>query len=166
MSGTRSTIKAAVRHSLAGQHAFAIACFQAVLSEHSGLTAKDLMEAALAFDRAGQEQKAIPLYIKALSGKLSDNQRVNGYICLASSYRTVGDRAAARHILHKAMGPFPNEAMLSILLAILDHDEGKSASAVSRLLTVCSEHIRGANISSYLQFLRQEARRVVQTRAG
>jgi len=159
MAVKRSAVDAAIQHSLAGQHACAVACFEAILRKHTTLKAMDLMEAAFAFDRAGEEHKAIPLYVKALNGALSDDQRVNGYFCLASSYRNVGQSAAARTILARAISHFPDEPIFSILLAILDHDDGKSSSAVSRLIEVCRGHIRGANISHYSHFLAREARK-------
>lgn len=126
------------------------------------ITPSMYMEAGFAYDRAGKEREAIPLYKKALEGNLSDNDRMNVCFCLASSYRTIGNTTTAKKVINKAIKNYPEEPILKIMASLIDLDNGYHNLSVSRLITVCSENIKTENIGKYASFLKREASKTIQ----
>jgi len=152
----------AVEESLKGHHRKALRFFELLLREDRAISPHDILEAAYAYDRAGKEKNAVPLYLAALQGDLTEAQRINVYFCLASSYRTIGRINAARNLLLKAIREFPQEPILKILLSIVDYDGGNPRLAFSRLLSVCREHARSESIVPYRYFFKREERKALR----
>lgn len=123
------------------------------------------METGFAHDRAGKEREAIPFYRKALESNLPDNDKINVCFCLASSYRTAGKKNAAKKVISSAIKNHPEEPLLQIMAALIDLDNGHHNLAISKLIIVCSEHIKTENMKKYAAFLKREAHKIVRRKA-
>jgi len=97
--------------------------------------------AGMTHDNLGQEQKALPLYEKALELGLSEkNERRNCLVSLASSYLVLGDRMKSLKAIEKAKGSFPNDPVVSSFYALTLCELNKTKQAVKELgLTLLKE---------------------------
>jgi len=105
-------------------------------------------EAACVHDYLGREAEAIPFYLAAISGRLSDKHLRSAYLGLGSTYRTLGQYQSAERTLREGLAQFPEAAELKTFLAMALHNLGKSKQAVELLLSVLAdtsadEHVRG-----------------------
>jgi tetratricopeptide (TPR) repeat protein len=105
--------------------------------------------AACVHDFLGREAQAVPFYLAALAGALSVENRRSAYLGLGSTYRALGQYAAAEHTLREGLARFPDAAELKVFLAMALHNLGQSKQAVELLLTVLAESSSDAQIQGY-----------------
>jgi tetratricopeptide (TPR) repeat protein len=104
-------------------------------------------EAACVHDHLGREAEAIPYYVAAIAGRLSDEHLRSAYLGLGSTYRALGRYQSAEQTLREGLARFPEAAELKTFLAMALHNLGNSKQAVELLLTVIAatsadEHVR------------------------
>jgi len=63
-------------------------------------------EAACVHDYLGREAEAVPFYLAAISGRLSDEHLRSAYLGLGSTYRTLGQYQSAEHTLREGLAQF------------------------------------------------------------
>lgn len=132
----------------AGQHEEA--CALAVrLAAVSPQDAELQYEAACVHDFLGREAQAVPFYLAALSGSLAPEQLRSAYLGLGSTYRTLGQYAAAERTLDEGLSHFPDAAELKTFLAMVLHNLGRSKQAVELLLAVLAQSSADAHIQDY-----------------
>lgn len=132
----------------AGKHeeACALAISLAALSPED---AELQYEAACVHDFLGREAQAVPFYLAALSGRLTSEQQRSAYLGLGSTYRTLGQYAAAERVLGEGLARFPDAAELKAFLAMVLHNLGRSKQAVELLLVVLAQSSADAHIQDY-----------------
>ena len=108
-----------------------------------------IFELASAHDSAGDDHQAIALYDKALGAGLREPHRHRALIQQASSYRNVGDLAAARRILDGLSGQRPGSAAVAAFRALTMLDQGEASAAVANLINVLLSHSGDADDEAY-----------------
>ena len=108
-----------------------------------------IFELAVAHDSAGDDHQAIALYDKALGAGLREPHRHRALIQQASSYRNVGDLAAARRILDGLSGQRPDSAAVAAFRALTMLDQGEASAAVANLINVLLSHSGDADDEAY-----------------
>src|SRR5689334_4786541 len=128
--------------------------------------APNLLEQALALDRAGKELAAIPLYRKALAGTLSPEDLHTALVCLASSLRTTGNLKAALRTLQKCNRLFPRDPTVILFLALVHADLGQYPLAIRQLADGFLKESRNPRLSAYRTALAKKfhAFRPIQSR--
>jgi tetratricopeptide (TPR) repeat protein len=132
----------------AGQHEAACtlaASLAAQLPEDAELQ----YEAACAHDFLGREAQAVPFYLAALSGSLRPEQQRSAYLGLGSTYRSLGDYAAAEATLRAGLAHFADAAELQTFLAMTLHNLGQSKRAVELLLTLLAQSSTDVHLQHY-----------------
>jgi len=95
-----------------------------------------IFELASAYDFAGDCQRSIALYDRALGAGLREPHRHRALLQQASSYRNVGDLAAARRILDTLCVERPGSAAVAAFRALTMLDQGEARAAVADLINV------------------------------
>ena len=108
-----------------------------------------IFELAGAHDSAGDDTQAIALYDKALGAGLREPHRHRALIQQASSYRNVGDLAAARRILDGLSQQRPDSAAVAAFRALTMLDQGEASAAVAILINVLLSHSGDADDEAY-----------------
>ena len=108
-----------------------------------------IFELAGAHDSAGDDHQAIALYDKALGAGLREPHRHRALIQQASSYRNVGDLAAARRILDGLSQQRPDSAAVAAFRALTMLDQGEASAAVANLISVLLSHSGDADDEAY-----------------
>ncbi|MFN9002690.1 MAG: tetratricopeptide repeat protein [Alphaproteobacteria bacterium] len=106
-------------------------------------------EAACVHDYLGQEADAVPYYLAALSGELSEKHRLSAYVGLGSTYRTLGMYADADRVLQEGLGRYPESAALKVFFAMVQYNLGHSKSAIEGLLVLLLQVSSDAEIKAY-----------------
>src|SRR6185369_6644024 len=101
----------------AGKYDEAIAHFKLLLDEYPD-DPRVLYEYGGAFDSAGREHEAIPLYRQALAKGLSGDYLPGFYLQMASTLRNIGELAEAVTILEAACRQYPERPSLKLFLAL------------------------------------------------
>jgi tetratricopeptide (TPR) repeat protein len=91
--------------------------------------ARQRYDEACAHDRAGREAEAIPCYEEALSLGLPDPWRQQALLGLGSSYRNVLRHADAIAVLQDATVEYPDDAALTVFLALALWSGGREREA-------------------------------------
>jgi len=116
-----------------------------------------IFELASAHDRAGDDQQAIALYDKALGAGLREPHRHRALLQQASTYRHVGDLAAARRILDALSEQRPGSAAVAAFRALTMLDQGEQKAAVADLINVLLSHSGDADDEAYRASLHRYA---------
>lgn len=106
-------------------------------------------QAACVHDFLGREAQAVPFYLAAMSGALSTEHLRSAYLGLGSTYRALGQYAAAERTLRDGLARFPDAAELKAFLAMALHNLGRSKEAVELLLTVLAQSSADAHLQGY-----------------
>lgn len=88
---------------------------------------------ALALDHFSREEEAIPVYKKALKTGLNPDDERIALICLASSYRNVGQLDAALTTIMQALEKFPDDVVAACFYSLILLDAGWGEKAVQQL---------------------------------
>lgn len=100
-------------------------------------------------DFLGREAQAVPYYLAALAGHLTHEQQRSAYLGLGSTYRALGQYAAAERTLAEGLTRFPDAAELKTFLAMVLHNLGRSKQAVELLLAVLAQSSADAYVQDY-----------------
>ena len=116
-----------------------------------------IFELATALDAAGDSMRAIALYDKAIGAGLREPHRHQALIQQASSYRGVGDLAAARKILDGLSELRPGSAAVAAFRALTMLDQGEGSAAVADLINVLLSHAGDVDDEAYRAALHRNA---------
>jgi tetratricopeptide (TPR) repeat protein len=98
-------------------------------------------EAACVHDFLGREAHAVPFYLAALSGDLPHEQQRSAYLGLGSTYRALGQYAAAERTLREGLARFEDAAELKTFLAMTLHNLGRSKEGANCCLLYSLSHL-------------------------
>ena len=132
----------------AGKHEEACALAVSLAVQSPG-DAELQYEAACVHDFLGREAQAIPFYLAALRGGLSVEKLRSSYLGLSSTYRALGQYAAAERTARDGLARFPDAAEIGALLAMTLHNLGQSKQAVEMLLTLLAQTSADPRIQHY-----------------
>jgi tetratricopeptide (TPR) repeat protein len=129
-------------------------------------TAADYLASAFRHDKAGRESKAVPDYRQALKLGLEPADERIALICLASSYRNLGQLDEALAVITKARRAFPHDAVVDSFAALILVDSGHPQRAVRVLgLALCQHAVPGA-LDGFDAVLARKFRAVTSARTG
>ena len=140
-----------------------VAAVTALVAERPANDPAALYEQASAFDFAGREVEAEPLYRQALAMELDEHRRPRAVIQLASMLRILGRVQESVDLLRDeiALGAQDGlEDARSAFLALALVDAGRSEEAVSLALTALGRHLveYGRAVAHYAAELRAPRR--------
>lgn len=100
-------------------------------------SAQDQYEIAGHHDNLGLEEEAIPYYEKALAlGGLTEDDLMEAFLGLGSSYRNVGRFEESQQNFDQAMARYPKYQALKVFAAMTIFDQGRHTEAFALLLRV------------------------------
>lgn len=117
-------------------------------------------EYASAFDFAGREAEAAPLYERALAGGLEPDIERQATIQYASTLRNLGRAGEAVEILRTASRRFPHDAAVTAFLALALSSNGNHPAAVRELLELVLDRVDDPSLRQYARPLRAYAKDV------
>jgi tetratricopeptide (TPR) repeat protein len=120
-----------------------------------------LYESAGAYDFAGREAEAEPLYRRALAGGLPAPQSSRGTIQLASTLRNLGRPADAVELLRDFLAARPDDDLVPdahAFTALALYDLGLPAAGLREALTTLAPHLSryGRALTAYAAELEDE----------
>lgn len=139
--------------SRAGKDDEAIAYFRQLYDEFPD-DPRVLYEYGGAFDSAGREMEAIPLYRMALEKGLSADYLPKLYLQLASTLRNVGQLDEAISILQNACQQYPERPSLKLFLALALETAGRQHDALNTLFDLAIAHVDTADMKRYARSIR------------
>ena len=110
-------------------------------------------EYAGAHESAGNEAAAIPLYEEALSAGLREPHRHRAQVQLASSLRIVGRLDEAVAVIDDVAARHPDSLGVAAFRALVHHDAGGSARALSELLSAIAATSTDPDVVRYRRAL-------------
>ncbi|GAA1951199.1 tetratricopeptide repeat protein [Agromyces allii] len=122
-----------------------ISRIDAIAAERGDDDAQAVLERAGARDSAGRPDDAVPLYERALSLGLDDENRPQAVIQMASSIRNLGDNARALELLETELrehpeAPYRDEVAAFLALALVSSGDAERAASVA--LLALAPHLR------------------------
>ncbi len=111
-------------------------------------------ETASVHDFLGREREAVPYYLAALRLGLPEREYRAAHVGLGSSYRTVGDYAAARRILEEGLARYPQAAEVRAFLAMTLYNQGDAQAAVAMLLELACDVSADPTLNDYERAIR------------
>ncbi len=139
--------------SRAGKDDEAIAYFRQ-LYEANPDDPRILYEYGGAFDSAGHETQAIPLYRLALEKGMSGDYLPQLYLQLASSLRNIGQLDEAITMLEQACQRYPERPSLKLFLALALESAGRQHDALTTLFDLAIAHVATADMKRYTRSIR------------
>ena len=130
-----------------------IAYFESLLAEHPDHPVL-VYEVAGAYDTAGQEAKAQPLYERALDLGLAGDVLRRCLCQYASTTRWLGDYDKSLAILDRARREFPDSDAVRVFRALTLNDAGRGDEAVAELMTVITTHAEVTDLGRWAEGLR------------
>jgi tetratricopeptide (TPR) repeat protein len=106
------------------------------------------------YDVQGREREAVPFYVRAIAGDLSDEERRGALLGLGSTYRALGEYPDAVEVLRQGVSEFPADRAMQTFLALALHNIGEHRQAVDLLLKHLVETTSDPGIRSYDKALR------------
>jgi len=119
-------------------------------------SATTLLQQALTLDANSHEQKAIPLYRRAISLGLSNKDLHTALICLGSSLRTIGQAHAAIRTLQKARKLFPSDPAITLFLALAHYDARQPDLAIRQLADTLLKESKHPSLAPYRPVLKRK----------
>jgi cyanophycin synthetase len=119
-----------------------------------------IFELASAYDTSGDSGRAIALYDRAIGAGLLEPHRHRAMIQQASSYRSVGDLAAARRILDSLAELRPGSAAIAAFRALTMLDQGEAPAAVADLINVLLSHSGDSDDDAYRASLHRKVEKL------
>jgi tetratricopeptide (TPR) repeat protein len=130
--------------------------FKALVDGYPG-NAFYLYEYAGAYDFAGREAEAAPLYEAAFAAGLAGDDLLRGLIQYGSTLRNLGRHDEALAALHRADVEFPGHASVKAFLALALISAGRANEAVALLLNLALDRIDAEELQRYRRALREYA---------
>ena len=115
-----------------------IAAFEALQSEHPD-EPRLVHEVAGAYDTAGDEERAAPLYELALAAGLEGDVLRRCLVQYGSTLRNLGRHAESLAVLDRADRAFPGSAAVAVFRSLTLLEAGRSDAAVGTLLRLIAE---------------------------
>ncbi len=119
------------------------------LCKHSPQDAELNYATACVHDFLSLEAEAVPYYRAALAGDLSAESRQGAFLGLGSTYRTLGQYAAAHATLTAGVQAFPQARELQVFLAMTLYNLGDAKAAVQSLLVQLAQTSCDKGIQAY-----------------
>ena len=116
-----------------------VEAFEALAGAHPGVP-ELVYELAGAYDTAGEEERARPLYERALAMGLDGDVLRRCLLQYGSTLRNLGELGASLAVLDRAAAAFPGSSSVAAFRALTLHEAGRSDAAVAVLLQVLAEH--------------------------
>ena len=110
-----------------------------------------------AFDSAGREHEALPLYQQALDKGLSGDYLPKLYLQWASTLRNVGQTDEAIPMLEKAVEQYPERPSLKFFHALALESAGREHDALTTLFELAIAHVDTADMKRYARSIRAYA---------
>lgn len=139
--------------SRAGKDDEAIAYFGVLLADYPD-DPRSYYEYGGAFDSAGREHEALPLYQQALDKGLSGDYLPKLYLQWASTLRNVGQITEAISMLEMACGQYPERPSLKFFLALALESAGREHDALTILFELAIAHVDTADMKRYARSIR------------
>ena len=149
----RSELQSAVRLREIGDYREAESLLLRVLEETPD-DAEANHQMAWLYDIQGREREAVPHYVKAIAGDLSDEERRGALLGLGSTYRALGEYPEAVEVLGQGVSEFPADRAMQTFLALALYNIGEHRQAVDLLLKHLVETTSDPGIRSYEKALR------------
>jgi tetratricopeptide (TPR) repeat protein len=112
------------------------------------------LEHALLLDKHDLEKEAIPHYQNALACGLNPGRVLIALICLASSYRNVGEIQKGLETIETARQQFPDHAVIECFYSLILHSAGEHAKALSTLGFTLLREARFGAVAGFEEALR------------
>ena len=77
------------------------------------------------YDIQGREREAVPFYVRAVAGDLSDEERRGALLGLGSTYRALGEYPEAVEVLRQGVSEFPADRAMQTFLALALYNTGE-----------------------------------------
>ncbi|MBM7502904.1 tetratricopeptide repeat protein [Agromyces aurantiacus] len=111
-------------------------------------------ELAGAYDTAGEESQARPLYERALELGLEGDVLRRCLCQYASTLRWLGELDASRAVLDRARAEFPGSDAVRVFSGLTYLDAGESDAAFAELLTVVTDHAEATDLGRWAEGLK------------
>lgn len=125
-----------------------------------------VFEQASAFDAAGREVDAVPLYERALAGGLREPYRHRCQVQLASSLRVLGRHREAVTVVEEAATAYPDSLGVAAIRALVHHDAGDPTGALARLLEAVAATSADPDVARYRAAIAGYAAELAQAPPG
>jgi tetratricopeptide (TPR) repeat protein len=112
---------------------------------------------AQAYDEAGDTEKAIDCYRRALTG-LDGTALRRGHLKLGDALRRVGRPDEAVEVLEHGLAEFPGSRSLRTFLALALHEQGRSDAALGLMLEVLVDPMPSPDLELFRPAVRQRAK--------
>jgi len=122
------------------------------------------LRSAFAFDRLGYEERAVPLYSKAISIGLKGEDLRDALVCLGSSFHTLKRFNEAIRALQQAARKFPRDRAVSLFLALALLDAKRSGEAVKLLGQMSLKISGGSEVDRFRRVLTRKYRSIGPTK--
>jgi tetratricopeptide (TPR) repeat protein len=114
------------------------------------------LQYALSLDKLAMEKEAIPKYKEALKLGLSKEDERIALICLASSYRNVGQMHSALETIKKALEKDQHDVAVRCFYSLILMDDNKPAQAVKTLGEFLLKEVDAQRLGGLAQALRDK----------
>ncbi|MCO7126436.1 tetratricopeptide repeat protein [Sporolactobacillus shoreicorticis] len=135
-----------------GQNGRGLNMFQ-MLSDQHPQESKIWLQYALALDKLAMEEEAIPKYKKALELGLSKEDERIALICLASSYRNVGQIHSALETIEQACEKYRQDVAAHCFYSLILIDDNKPTQAVKTLGGLLLNEVEAQKFDGFFQAL-------------
>ena len=159
----RSELESAIRLREVGDYQEAESLLVRVLAESPDDTEANYQMAWL-YDVQSREREAVPYYVRAIAGDLSDEERRGALLGLSSTYRAMGEYPEAVEVMGQGVSEFPADRAMQTFLALVLYNIGEHRRAVDLLLKHLVETTSNPGIRSYEKALRFYAGRLDEVR--
>ncbi len=112
---------------------------------------------AEAYDDAGDTEKAIACYSKAITG-LDGTALRRSFLRLGDALRRAGRLQEAIDVLERGLDEFPGSRSLRIFKALALHEQGRSDAAMGLVLEVLVDPMPSPDLELFRPAVRQRAR--------
>jgi tetratricopeptide (TPR) repeat protein len=133
-----------------------IDAFEEVLREHPD-EPRVVYEVGGAYDTAGQEERAVGYYERALELGLDGELRRRCLLQYGSTLRNIGRLDDSLAVLDGAIFDYPSSVSLPVFKALTLHAAGRPNAALAELLVAIADHVHSAEITRYEAALRGNA---------
>lgn len=116
-----------------------------------------LYELAGAYDTAGEEARALPLYEQAMSHGLAGDVLRRCYLQYGSTLRNLDRIEQSLDVFARARAEFPASVSLGVFEALTLHAAGRADTALGSLLVLLADHVDAAELDRYKPAMRANA---------
>ncbi len=122
------------------------------------------LRCAFAFDRLGYEERAVPLYNKAIRIGLKGDDLRDALVCLGSSFHTLKRFNEAIQALQRARRNFPRDRAVPLFFALALLDAKRSGEAVKLLGWMSLKISAGTDVDRFRKVLTRKYGSIGQTK--